>query len=75
MSDGQAWAPTLESRARVQRTFDAIDLAHSVKPMCGLKSCGQRVNRLDASGLCSKVSDAHKRARLEGAAYARAGAR
>ncbi|MDF2991870.1 MAG: hypothetical protein K0S37_2384 [Microbacterium sp.] len=75
MSDGQSWAPTPESRAKVQRVLDAIDLAQSSKPMCGLTGCGQRANRLDEFGLCSKVSDSHKRVRLADAAYSRAGRR
>lgn len=40
-----------------------VDMIHEGKPQCRL--CGQIVNRLDAFGLCSKVSDSHKERRGE----------
>lgn len=40
-----------------------VDMIHEGKPTCRL--CGQTVNRLDAFGLCSKTTDAHKLRRGE----------
>lgn len=35
-----------------------VDMMHEGKPQCRL--CGQIVNRLDASGLCSKTTEIHQ---------------
>ncbi|AQY02058.1 hypothetical protein [Microbacterium foliorum] len=49
------WKPNRELIADELRNVNAI---HEGKPTCRL--CGQVVNRLDAFGLCSKVTAAHK---------------
>lgn len=65
MSDNE-WKADADSRARADAELALIDKAHARKPTCQL--CGQRVNRLDEFGLCSKVSVTHMRFRETGRA-------
>lgn len=51
----KVWEPNREVTLERLRIADMI---HEGKPQCHL--CGQVVNRLDAFGLCSKVSEAHR---------------
>jgi hypothetical protein len=54
----------VEHVSRVNRAaMAAIDKAQAGSPTCAL--CGQRVNRPDRYGLCSKTTDAHKAWRAE----------
>lgn len=52
------WQP---DRSITRTALEAIDIFHEGKPTCRL--CGQRVNRLDTFGLCSKTSDTHQQYR------------
>lgn len=54
----KTWAPNREVTLEALRI---VDMMHEGKPQCRL--CDQTVNRLDAFGLCSKVSDSHKERR------------
>lgn len=54
----KTWEPNREVTLEQLRI---VDMIHEGKPRCRL--CGQIVNRLDAFGLCSKVSDSHKERR------------
>lgn len=50
----KAWEPNREVTLERLRI---VDMMHEGWPQCRL--CGQTVNRLDAFGLCSKVSAPH----------------
>lgn len=54
----KVWEPNREVTLEHLRI---VDMVHEGKPRCRL--CGQVVNRLDAFGLCSKVSESHRRRR------------
>lgn len=60
------WKADDDSRARADAELALVDKMHARKPTCQL--CGQRVNRLDEFGLCSKVSGSHMRFRETGRA-------
>lgn len=64
------WEPNREVTLEQLRI---VDMIHEGKPTCRL--CGQITNRLDAFGLCSKVSEAHKQARGEAVPTRKAGRR
>jgi hypothetical protein len=49
------------SDARGLAALAALDETFERLPACRL--CGQRVNKLDEYGLCSRISDSHKAAR------------
>lgn len=63
MSEEKEWVADEASRARARAELTAIDMSHEGKPKCIV--CGQRCNRLDKYGACSKISDAHKAHRGE----------
>lgn len=50
----KVWEPNREVTLERLRI---VDMMHEGWPRCRL--CGQTVNRLDAAGLCSKVSASH----------------
>lgn len=52
------WKDNAASRARVAAELAFITQEQAHHPKCTL--CGQRAIRLDAWGLCSKVSGTHK---------------
>lgn len=52
------WVLDDAARARAAAELDRIDAGHEGKPTCA--ACGQRVNRLDRFGLCSKTSVMHE---------------
>jgi hypothetical protein len=54
-AEPKAWEPNREVTLEQLRI---VDMIHEGKPTCRL--CGQLVNRLDLTGLCSKTSDAHQ---------------
>lgn len=54
-AEPKAWEPNREVTLERLRI---VDMIHEGKPICRL--CGQLVNRLDPTGLCSKISDAHQ---------------
>lgn len=54
----KAWEPNREVTLECLRI---VDMIHEEKPQCRL--CGQVANRLDVFGLCSKVSESHRRHR------------
>ncbi|MFB7843604.1 hypothetical protein [Microbacterium sp. NPDC056052] len=49
------WKP---DRAVTLAALEEIDVIQAGSPTCRL--CGQRCNRLDKYGLCSKTSEAHQ---------------
>lgn len=72
----KGWVLDPSQAARVRDELAAemarIDRFHADLPKCTL--CGQRCNRLDTFGLCSKVTETHK-ARRGGLQFAPAGRR
>lgn len=75
MSDEKKPEWVLDDAARAQSAveLEAIDIMQSGLPTC--KLCGQRANRLDRFGLCSKTSEPHMEWRAGVRADEKSGAR
>ncbi len=67
------WVLDDAARARVAAELATIDAHHEGKPTCAL--CGQRANKLDRFGLCSKTSEPHQDWRAAARADEKAGVR